>query len=148
LFDHKRQEKLLKVEAVRQVDDDGRVFEITFAGSKPQKVTLANRPQVPSQKQIDALIQDRNNAVGDEAKRQISEKIGQLTAELAPVLRKEREEAVAKRASELPDWSVEMIYLSQQREEGGKSRFFTVRTTEMEPDLVQVSVDRLLRADS
>src|SRR5262249_46236363 len=57
----------------------------------------------------------------------------------------EREANVAKRASELPDWAVEQIFLSEYQEaEPNRSRFFTVRTTEKEPDLVQATLDRLL----
>jgi SecD/SecF fusion protein len=56
----------------------------------------------------------------------------------------EREANVAKRASDLPDWTVEQIFLSQYREEdSNKSRFFTVRTTEKEPEIVQTVLDRL-----
>src|SRR5262249_24613619 len=44
-----------------------------------------------------------------------------------------------------PDWAVEQIFLSEHREaDPNRSRFFTVRTTEKEPDLVQATLDRLL----
>src|SRR5262249_33946833 len=58
----------------------------------------------------------------------------------------ERETNVKKRASEMPDWSVEQTILSEEANEypKGASRVFTVRTTEKEADLVQVSVDRLM----
>lgn len=52
---------------------------------------------------------------------------------------------VASRASHLPDHSVEQVFLSGQNFSDGKSQLFTVRTTEKEPDLVQVMLDRLLR---
>jgi SecD/SecF fusion protein len=56
-----------------------------------------------------------------------------------------REEEVKKRASQLPDWSVEQIFVSGDAEaKPGQSRFFTVRSTEKESDLVQVAVSRLL----
>jgi SecD/SecF fusion protein len=64
----------------------------------------------------------------------------------------EREQNVAKRAGELPDWAVEQIFLSSDRDnipeadrEKGRSLHFTVRTAEKEPELVQAIVDRLLR---
>lgn len=57
----------------------------------------------------------------------------------------ERAANVKERAQSLPDWSVEQIILSNEDTSGGKSRFFTIRTSEKEPDLVQVTVDRLLR---
>jgi SecD/SecF fusion protein len=59
-----------------------------------------------------------------------------------------REQNVKDRASALPDWSVEQIFLSSEPNAEGKSRFFTVRTTEKEPDLVLVTVNRLLRDDA
>ncbi|MGL6075631.1 MAG: protein translocase subunit SecD [Fimbriiglobus sp.] len=52
---------------------------------------------------------------------------------------------VKKRASELPGLSVEQVYLTGESFGSGKSRSFTIRTTEKEPELVQVMLDRLLR---
>jgi len=54
---------------------------------------------------------------------------------------------VAARAGHLPDVSVEQIFLSGESYPQGKSRYFTVRTTERQRDLVQVNLDRLLRDD-
>jgi SecD/SecF fusion protein len=55
-------------------------------------------------------------------------------------------EEVKAQASELPDLSVEQIFLSRYREDNSHntSRFFTIRTSEKAQDLVRVSVDRLL----
>jgi SecD/SecF fusion protein len=55
-------------------------------------------------------------------------------------------EEVKARAKELPDLSVEQIFLSRFAEDNAqnKSRFFTIRTSEKAQDLVRVSVDRLL----
>ncbi|MCZ2340957.1 MAG: protein translocase subunit SecD [Bacteroidales bacterium] len=54
---------------------------------------------------------------------------------------------VTARASGLPDHSVEQVFLQNVDDDltGGRSRSFLVRTTEKEPDLVQVMLDRLLR---
>ncbi|MBX9625439.1 MAG: protein translocase subunit SecD [Gemmataceae bacterium] len=53
---------------------------------------------------------------------------------------------VKARASHLPDVSVEQMFLSTDRDFGeGRSRYFTVRTTERQRDLVQATLDRLLR---
>ncbi len=52
-------------------------------------------------------------------------------------------EDVKKRAQELPDYSVDQIFLSSFTE-GDKSPFFTLRTAEKAPELVQASLDRLL----
>jgi SecD/SecF fusion protein len=61
---------------------------------------------------------------------------------------KEMEEAVKARAQHLPDISVEQIFLSTDPTfPDGKSRYFTVRTTERQPDLVRASLDKLLRSD-
>jgi SecD/SecF fusion protein len=56
--------------------------------------------------------------------------------------RQEREDKVRERAEELPDWSVEQIFLGANT--GDKSDRFTIRTAEKEAKLVQSSVDRLL----
>ncbi len=54
-----------------------------------------------------------------------------------------------ERASKLPGLSVESVKLSGLDDDlsGGKTRSFAVRTTEKEPELVQVMLDRLLRND-
>jgi SecD/SecF fusion protein len=56
---------------------------------------------------------------------------------------------VLARARHLPDVSVEQVFLSDEPDYGeSRSRFFTVRTTEKQKELVQVSLDRLLRDDA
>lgn len=55
------------------------------------------------------------------------------------------EKDVLDRARHLPDVSVEQMFLSDDNFADGKSRYFTVRTTERQPDLVRASLDRLLR---
>jgi SecD/SecF fusion protein len=62
-----------------------------------------------------------------------------------------REAEVARRASALPDWSVVQRFVPEPpggEARPGTARFFNVRTTEKEADLVQVSVDRLLAEDA
>src|SRR5262249_30836756 len=51
---------------------------------------------------------------------------------------------VAERASRLPDVKVTQIIPLDEPSEGGRSRHFDIRTTEREPELVQVVIDRLL----
>ncbi|HEX4608351.1 MAG TPA: protein translocase subunit SecD, partial [Urbifossiella sp.] len=59
---------------------------------------------------------------------------------------KEMEKEVARRALHLPDVSVEQMFLSDDPKfPDGKSRYFTIRTTERQPDLVRASLDRLMR---
>ena len=73
-------------------------------------------------------------------------------AELKEVV-KQREKIIQERASHLPDASMEQIFVSvdfkgEAVNTGGelaKSPNFTVRTSEKEPELVQASLDRLLR---
>lgn len=58
----------------------------------------------------------------------------------------ERSQTIAERAGSLPDYSVELYYPSfQEGVAENRSRFFNVRTSEKEPDLVQAVLDRLLR---
>lgn len=60
----------------------------------------------------------------------------------------EREKNVKERASKLKDWSVEQVFLSGARENNpDTTRFFTVRTSEKETELVQLLLDRLLRVE-
>ena len=68
---------------------------------------------------------------------------------LGPTATKQaREDEVKRRASQLPDWSVDQTFVSGDTEaKSGESRFFTVRTTEKDADLVQVTVDRLLATE-
>jgi SecD/SecF fusion protein len=55
------------------------------------------------------------------------------------------EEEVAKRASEIPDLTVEQLFVSDPAtSQGDKSKLFTVLTAEKTPDLVQASIVRLL----
>jgi SecD/SecF fusion protein len=56
-------------------------------------------------------------------------------------------EDVRQRASQLPDVSVEQTFLSDESYPLGKSKRFTVRTTEKQQQLVQVALDRLMRGD-
>ncbi len=57
----------------------------------------------------------------------------------------EREKNLAERASAIPDVSVEQIYAGGEDERQGKSRYFNVRTSEKEPELVQATLDQLLQ---
>jgi SecD/SecF fusion protein len=109
LLSEARQEKMLNVKHVQQLDDVGRTFSVTYQDNQTQKIVLANKA--------------------------------------AGANRSEMEADVARRASRLPDWSVEQIFLSSEPNDEGKSRFFNVRTTEKEPDLVFITISRLLRDD-
>ena len=60
----------------------------------------------------------------------------------------EQLENLKARASHMPDASVEQVYLSGDSFPGNKSASFTIRTTEKEAELVQVTLDRLLRDET
>ena len=55
---------------------------------------------------------------------------------------------VAFRAKALPGLSVEQVFIGRESYSLAKSRSFTIRTTEKEPELVQVMLDRLLRDEA
>jgi SecD/SecF fusion protein len=59
-------------------------------------------------------------------------------------------EDVIARASQLPDWSVEQIFVDDPANTRGgtSSRFFTIRSTEKAADLVQLTAARLLHQDN
>jgi SecD/SecF fusion protein len=68
---------------------------------------------------------------------------------LEPIV-KAREAIIQERATNLPDPSVEQIFLTEDFKEAEKGTRdltpnFTVRTSENEPELVQATLDRLLR---
>jgi SecD/SecF fusion protein len=108
--DSQKRELKLADKGVKELDDKGKDFTITYADGDQQHVRLTNP------------------AAGS--------------------TREEHEADVRKRAESLPDWSVEQIFTSMETSEGDKSPLFNVRTAEKAPDLVQVSIDRLLRENS
>jgi SecD/SecF fusion protein len=60
-------------------------------------------------------------------------------------IREAREAEVKRRASELPDVSVQQIFLNDpQYSRGDRSKVFEIRTLERSPQLVQASIGRLL----
>jgi SecD/SecF fusion protein len=68
------------------------------------------------------------------------------TQQKVRLAKKATPEEVRKRASELPDWSLEQIFVHSQS--GGERTLYTVRTSEREQDLVQVTLDRVLSKES
>ena len=60
----------------------------------------------------------------------------------------ERLADVKRRASSLPGVSIEQVFREGDQFGNNAGRSFTVRTTEREPELVQVGVDRLLRDET
>src|SRR5262249_37933424 len=109
------QKERLKVLKVEEKNDKGTLFEITY----------------------------------DDGDGKTTRRTVQLNNAAPGATREEREANVRQRASyglgtvhALPDWSVEQIFLTSPTEETssvGESRFFTIRTSEKDPDLVQVT---------
>ncbi|MCE9531712.1 MAG: protein translocase subunit SecD [Planctomycetes bacterium] len=114
LMEDSRQSKLLAIESVEKVVDQGGkdsrdVYLVKYVAEKePRRIELA---------------------LGLEGKTS-EEKLANLKS----------------RASHVPDSSVEQNFMSDSA--GDKSKFFTVRTTEKEPELVQAEIDILFRDDS
>jgi SecD/SecF fusion protein len=116
LLGEKNQHDQLQVVDVQEdKDGKGRVFSITY------------REPEPDHKETRQTITLSEQPVGPEA------------------TKKQREDDMKARASQLPDWSVEQIFLSNQSNADNNSAYFNVRTSEKERDLVLVTVDRLLR---
>jgi SecD/SecF fusion protein len=74
-----------------------------------------------------------------------SQSIVTLTQKPQGDTEEEMAEDVVRRARRLPDVSVEQMFLSGEDYPDGKSRYFTIRTTEKQPELVRASLNRLLR---
>ncbi|MFM8274885.1 MAG: protein translocase subunit SecD [Gemmata sp.] len=70
-----------------------------------------------------------------------------LTEQPAGADEKAMADDVRRRASHLPDVSVEQTFLQTDSYPMGKSRLFTLRTTEKQRGLVQASLNRLLTED-
>ncbi len=126
LVDEKHQKQWLQVNQVKEEPgSDGTRFKITYqnpdkSSSAPREVLFAN-----------------NVEPADEV-----DKDGKVTLSH----QKEREAAVAERASHLPDPSVEQLFPSYEKPpQHDVSRYFNIRTSEKEPELVQAALDRLLR---
>jgi SecD/SecF fusion protein len=119
-----KQKEALQVAEVKEVPgSNGRRFSVRYqAESAPRTISLANQISPPDEV-------DKNGT-------------------LVQSHEKEREKNFVQRAGKLPDVSVEQIFPTfDPQTKGDHSRIFTFRTSEKEPELVQASVDRLLRDD-
>jgi len=121
LLDRDRQDQKLKVKEV--------VWLSTPSADTGEKTTDENYYK---------LVYENENGSTDEVTVTLANKpAGETTDEQLADLK--------ARASHLPDASVEQVFLKDDDFPGNKSRSFTVRTTEKEPELVQVMLDRLFR---
>jgi len=99
----------------------------------------ANQLKVADVKQIDTAGRSFLVTYEDKTSQSV-----RLPNPAAGATTEERQEDIRLRAKHLPDWSVEQIFLSSESHPEGGSRFFTVRTSEKAPDLVQVTINRLV----
>jgi len=119
LVSEERQEKLLKADAEMVPGTEGRQFKLWY-------INPPNDPDGP--KSNVRTISLANSVEGDTTEAKVKDFI--------------------IRASKLPDPSVEQTFLSgAQESDPNTSRYFTIRTTEKEPELVQAELDRLLRVE-
>ncbi|HVL14656.1 MAG TPA: protein translocase subunit SecD [Gemmata sp.] len=104
--------------------------------------TSARWENQPSGGGLEAKVYDFTIAYADKTTATVS-----LTEKPAGDTVEEMEASVVARARELPDVSVEQMFLStdDKKYDNGKSKYFTVRTTEKQPELVRASLDRLMR---
>jgi SecD/SecF fusion protein len=135
LVDEDNQKKWLDVTAVKEIEGSrGYSYAVTYKnpdGKLEERIVNLSSSLIP-----DPPAPAKDTA---EAKAEYQKSLQEIV--------KNRDVLVKKRASELPDASVEQIFLSQDLQSGdsGKSPNFTVRSSEKEPELVQASLDRLLR---
>jgi SecD/SecF fusion protein len=113
-----------------------------FSAEKQKQELTAKAREVDETRQIYEVYYGDGSAT-DTSKRTVN-----LANPPAGETKAERLADVAKRASVLPDHTVEQIFLSTQKEaDPNKSRYFSIRTTEKEPEIVQAVLDRLLQKD-
>ncbi|MBN9120943.1 MAG: protein translocase subunit SecD [Planctomycetes bacterium] len=125
--------------------DDGKLGFRELLGEGAQKSNLAvkdvfweNKPTGDTP--VNTWVYTITYADGEKTTVTLTEKPG------GPNASPEQMEAdVKERASALPDVSVEQMFLSGEDYPMGKSKRFTIRTTEKQRALVQASLDRLLR---
>jgi SecD/SecF fusion protein len=128
LSEDKQKEWLHPAEVKEEEGSNGRHFVVRYENpdkslSAPRTISLANPIAPPDEV-------DKN---------------GSVTQSHKP----EREKNFAERASRLPDISVEQLFPTfDKKTKGDQSCIFTFRTSEKEAELVQASVDRLLRDDT
>lgn len=99
LLTEDRQKEVLAVAEVRQLDNEGFTFQISYRDGSKRNIALPNK------------------ATADD---------------------------VQARAQELRDLTVEQIFPGFEDVTGNQSRYFTIRTSEKAPELVQASIGRLL----
>jgi SecD/SecF fusion protein len=165
LLGEKRQQERLKVASVEALDPRSRTYEVVFRNkdgtTSPPEIVRLNAEATPSEilnnpKRFNELrgedpdspvpeivsVESRDaNALANNFK--IHYQDGSTRDVELPNLA--TPDQVKARAEELPDLSVQQIFVSSSRyTEGDRSSLFTVRTSEKAPELVQIAIDRLL----
>jgi len=116
--------------------------------SQKERLTVVDASGKPKVKELDDKGQIYELWYGDGSANDKSKRTILVANRPAGDTAEDREKNFAQRAAVLPDLAVEQIFLSAyQKDEAdpNKSRFFTVRTTEKEQELVQATLDRLLQ---
>lgn len=132
---------------------DGKLGLLDLIGRKRQDERLKVKEVVWESRPADGAAETR---AGDNYYRIVYEEPDGKTTDVTVTLANKPEGAteaeqladLKARAGHLPDTSVEQVFLKDDDFEQNKSRSFTIRTTEKEPELVQVMLDRLLRDET
>jgi SecD/SecF fusion protein len=163
-----RGERVLNVDFTKGTAYGGRLREgeerpLSSSGDKKGMLELLGTDRQNERLKVKEVIWRSESAEveqGEGSTRTVSENIYELIYEdgsraivtLANVpegaTKEEQLANLKQRASGLPDVSVEQVFLQGDDFSGGAARSFTIRTTEREPELVQVVLDRLLRDDA
>ena len=132
---------------------DGKMGMLDLLSEKRQREQLKVKEVIWRSKSLGTESTDAGERVTSENIYEVVYEDGQRSIiTLANLPDGETEEAqlanLKDRVSHLPDTSIEQVYLKDDDFGRGKSRSFTIRTTERESELVQVTLDRLLRDTS
>ncbi|GIW79005.1 MAG: hypothetical protein KatS3mg105_0812 [Gemmatales bacterium] len=128
------------------------ILNIDFTGGtsysgllvKPESITDL-RELLGERAQEEKLVVEQVKQIGDSGMTFELRYKGESEARQIQLPNPATAEAVRIRASQLPDLSVEQIFVSTPGyTEGNKSRLFKVRTSERAPELVQAAIDHLL----
>ena len=140
LVDEPNQKKwLANVKATEEVGSHGYDYKLTY--TNPDKTTDVRTVKLANPPVADPPLTGKETTAESAA----------YQKRLQDIV-KQREEMITARAAELPDTSVEQIFLSDDFKSDSaaakdltRTANFTVRSSEKEPELVQASLDRLLR---
>jgi SecD/SecF fusion protein len=128
-----------------QAIDPGGLRDLLNEKSQKEYLQVAEVKEVPGEKGLAYDITYKDPS-GTETKRTIHfpNRPLDVKEENLEATLQDRLKDVKVRAEQLPDFSVEQIFPTSETEAGKGSRYFTVRTSEKAPELVQAVIGRLL----